>query len=112
MRVREEMIIRRLKEKLYCIRDNKFIPDLKCNGTILKILKELVKIQPHDYGKAITKNLCIGSGISIFIQWTLYQSEIYFRDKVILNTKDQRADIFTKGLKIYSFEQVRKQVMG
>ena len=29
-----------------------------------------------------------------------------------INTKDQRADIFTKGLTRYSFEQVRRQVMG
>ena len=29
-----------------------------------------------------------------------------------IDTKDQRADIFTKGLTKYLFEQVRRRVMG
>ena len=29
-----------------------------------------------------------------------------------IDTKEQRTDIFTKGLMRYNFEQIRKQVMG
>ena len=55
MRVREERFRRRLIGKLHRIGDNIFIPDLKCNGAILRFLKEFVEIQPHNYGKKVKR---------------------------------------------------------
>ena len=50
----------------------------------------------------------------IGIKYHWFRSMIKPKEIEILriDTKDQRADIFTKGLTRYSFEQVRKRVMG
>ena len=84
---RGERTILRIQGKLHRIGDSVFIPDLNCNGTILRFLRTFVLIQPHDYGvsvRRLPRNLRIGSGINHCILLTLYSQGIYTRDNVIL----------------------------
>ena len=84
---RDERSILRIQGTLHRIGDSVFIPDLNCNGTILRFLSTFVSIQPHDYGVSVRRlpsNLRIGSGINHCIRATLYSQGIYTRDNVKL----------------------------
>ena len=84
---RDERTILRIQGTLHRIGDSVFIPDLNCNGTILRFLNTFVSIQPHDYGvsvRRLPRNLRIGSGINHFIRENLHSRGIYTRDNVKL----------------------------
>ena len=84
---RKQIQIKRIQGKLHRKGDSIYIPDLKCNGTILKFHRKLVSIQPHDYGKSVKrlpKNLRLGCGINHCVCLTLHSLNIYFRDEVVL----------------------------
>ena len=84
---RDDRSILRIQGTLHRIGDSVFIPDLNCNGTILRFLDTFVSIQPHDYGVSVRRlpsNLRIGSGINHCIRATLYSQGIYTRDNVKL----------------------------
>ena len=83
---RVKRTILRIQGKLHRIGDSVYIPDLKCNGTILRFSKYFVALQPHDYGatvRRLPKNLRIGCGINSFIRETLELKGIYTRDTAI-----------------------------
>ena len=50
--------------------------------------------------------------ISIKYHWFIPMIKPKEIEILRIDTKDQRADIFTKGLTRYLFEQVRRRVMG
>ena len=86
---RGERTILRIQGTLHRIGDSVFLPDLNCNGTILRFLRTFVLIQPHDYGvsvRRLPRNLRIGSGINHCIRATLYSQGIYTRDNVNLSS--------------------------
>jgi len=84
---RKKITIKRIQGKLHRKGDSIYIPDLKCNGTILDFDRKLVSIQPHDYGKSVKrlpKNLRLGCGINHCVRLTLHSLNIYIRDEVVL----------------------------
>ena len=84
---RKKITIKRIQGKLHRKGDSIYIPDLKCNGTILHFDRKLVSIQPHDYGKSVKrlpKNLRLGCGINHCVRLTLHSLNIYTRDEVVL----------------------------
>ena len=84
---RAERTILRIQGTLHRVGDSVYIPDLKCNGTILRFSTHYVVIQPHDYGatvRRLSKNLRIGYGINSFIRETLELKGIYTRDTAIV----------------------------
>ena len=80
--------IRRIQGKLHRIGDTVFIPNLKVNGTIIRLSRKFAVIQAHDYGvsvRRLPRNLSIGSGINHCVLLTLHSQGIYTRDTVKLS---------------------------
>ena len=69
-----ERTILRIQGKLYKIGDILYIPDLKCNGTILRFLRDFVVLQPHTYGipvRRMARNLIIERQLTLSAKYQL-----------------------------------------
>ena len=79
--------IKLIQGKLHRKGDSIYIPDLRCSGTILRFHRQLVLIQPHDYGSLVRRlpnNLRIGCVINYCVRLTLQSLKVYIRDELVL----------------------------